>query len=154
MLMPNGQIIKYSNVDWINKLPTQDSLKIETTKYYHFPEHNPTSGLFNSQKKLKNQGCPEDILICFYLSSLKQHNISPILATSSTTSPLSTPLSSPTPLDLKKQNHQTSKPLQTEQRLTWEQVKNKNILLPPVSSFLSIQNTSTLLSILASANNP
>ena len=154
MLMPNGQIMRYSNVDWINNLPTQDTPKVKTTKYCHFPEHNLTGGLFDSQEELKNQGRPENILIPIYLNSLKKHNISSTPRTSSTTSPLSTPPLSPFPLDLEKQSHQTSKPLPTEQCLTWEQAKSKNIMLPPVSSYFSIENTSTLLSMLASANNP
>ena len=96
MLMPNGQIISYSNVDWIDNLLTRDTSKVKTTSCDHFFQHYLASGLFDSQEELKNQGSSEDILIPIHLSSVQQPNAPPN-STSSTTLLLSTTLSSPHP---------------------------------------------------------
>ncbi len=71
MLMPNGQIISYSNVDWIDNLPTRDTSKVKTTSCDYFFQHYLASSLFDSQEELKNQGSSEDILILIHPSSVQ-----------------------------------------------------------------------------------
>ncbi len=88
--------MRYSNVDWIHNLPTQDTSKVETTSFGHLLHHDLASGLFDSQEELKNQGPSEDILIPLHLSSVQQPNVPPN-STLSTTSLLFTPPSSSHP---------------------------------------------------------
>ena len=154
MLMPNGQIMRYSNVDWIENFPTKSKSIVETVQPCHITKGNAKNGLLDISQGSKNTATSEDILIPLDFSSSQKQN-PPIPPDSPTTSsPLSSPRFSPTPPDHTSDSQQPSTVSSKEQRLTRAQAKSKNIIIAPLSSYPAIEDTSTLLSILASGNNP
>ena len=137
--------MRHSNVGWIDNLPNQDMSKAEATKWHQVSQKNSTNGSFDTQEELKIKGHSENILNPIHLSSSQQRNISPNPETSSTTSPLFITQSSPPPLDHEDGSWKISKLPSTEQRLICRQAKSKNIVVPPIMSFLSIKNTYKLV---------
>lgn len=73
--MPNSQIIRYSNVDWIKHFIVQTTYNLETDKYHYIIQDNLLSGLFNSPKELENSTVSEDILIPIDFGNSQQYNI-------------------------------------------------------------------------------
>ena len=70
MLIPNGQIMRYSNVDWTKNFPAQNMPNLETAKYHHTTQDNRLSGLFDSFKELKIQ--PQELSL--FLWTLAAHS--------------------------------------------------------------------------------
>ncbi len=118
MLMPNGQIMRYSNVDWIGYFPAQNRPTSETAKQCYITKSNFNNGLFDSFKKLKNPVTLEDIVIPIDFSTPQQHNTPIPPEPSITSSPLSSSPSSPPPFDLESNTRQPSTVLPAEQLLT------------------------------------
>ena len=154
MLMPNGQIMRYSNVDWTDNSPIKDKSSTETVQPCHITKGNAKNGLLDISQESQNTATSEDILIPIDFSRSQQHN-PPILSESPTTSlPLSSTRLLPTPPEHASNSQQPSVVFLTEQRLTRAQAKSKNIIIAPLSSYPAIEDTSTLLFMLANRNNP
>ncbi len=69
ILIPNNQVIRYSNVDWSSIFSTQKIINLATVKCCYIIENNFTSGLFDIYKELNNTNASEDILISIDFSS-------------------------------------------------------------------------------------
>lgn len=104
----------------------------------------------NISQRFKNTAISEDILISLDFNSSQK----PIFSDSLTTSSLLSSLRFlQTPLDHILNSQQPNTVFSKVYRLTRTQAKNKNIIIAPFLSYLSLEDTSTLLSILANGNN-
>ena len=70
MLMPNAQIMRYFNVDWIHHLPLPDTTRqTSTSNSEKASHHNLTYDPVDPLNKLKYQGDSKDVLIPLHLGS-------------------------------------------------------------------------------------
>lgn len=96
MFMLNGQIIRYSNVNWTDNFTIKDKSSIESIQSCYTTKGNSKNGLLDISQESQNIATSEDILILIDFSRSQQRNPSVLPESPITSSPLFSPCLSPT----------------------------------------------------------